>query len=94
MAQSAESLRVLNDDAPEAVKLALRLALRGGRQERRRCLACKREGVIVKVWSPLTVWQVESQGREGIRVYWLCASCDERFTREGLPLELQQKLSC
>jgi hypothetical protein len=88
MAQSDESRRVLNDDAPEAIKLALRLALRGGRQQRRRCLGCGRVGIHVKVWSPHETWRVEAQGRAGVRIYWLC----ERCHRAGMTPELEAKL--
>jgi hypothetical protein len=90
--QSAEAKRLLRDDTPEAVRLALRLAVRGGRQQRRRCLGCGRRGIHVKVWTPTAVWMVEAQEGAGIRVYWLCGPCDARFTRDGLPAELVRKL--
>jgi hypothetical protein len=92
IAQSDEARRLLKGDTPDAVKLALRLALRGGRQERRRCLGCGKVGVHCKVWSSPEVWQVESRGNEGLRVYWLCQPCDDAYAASGLPPEVERKL--
>jgi hypothetical protein len=78
----------LRDDTPEAVKLQLRLALRGGRQQRRRCLGCGREGVYCKVWSSADTWKIESEGRTGIKVYWLCDACNST----GMTPELERTL--
>jgi hypothetical protein len=89
--QSHEAKALLRDDIPTAVKTRLRLALRGGRMERRRCLGCGKQGIHCKVWSPAEVWGIESTDTRGIRVYWLCARCEGRYAG-GLPPELEQKL--
>jgi hypothetical protein len=91
IAQSDEARRLLREDTPESVKLALRLALRGGRQERRRCLGCGRVGISCKVYSPPEAWNVESTDTRGIRVYWLCERCNEAYAG-GLPAALEAKL--
>ena len=93
IAQSEEAKRLLREDTPEAVKIALRLALRGGRQERRRCLACGKPGIHCKVWSPPEAWHVESQYHgTGIRVYWFCQACQVQYGETGLPPELERML--
>jgi hypothetical protein len=89
--QSDEAKALLKQDIPMAVKVRLRLALKGGRMARRRCLGCSRVGVYCKVWSPEAAWRVESEGTTGIKVYWLCARCNDAYA-DGLPLDLARKL--
>ena len=92
--QSEEARRLLKDDAPLAVKMRLRLCARGGRQGKRQCVACRRAaGIVCKIWSPPELWAVGSEGRDGIKVYWLCQQCNQDYEARGLPPEVERKLS-
>lgn len=74
--QSEEARRLLKDDTPPQVKLALRLALRGGRQRRRRCKVCGGQGEHCQVHSDQACWKVEAPtSPPEIKVYWLCSPC-------------------
>lgn len=76
IAPSAEAKRLLRDDTPQAVKLRLRLALRGGKQQRRRCRQCGAQGVHCRIESQPAHWQVLApQDAPPITVYWLCTRC-------------------
>src|SRR4029453_602805 len=90
IAQSDEAKALLKDDRPQAVKMQLRLALKGGRQQRRRCLGCRKPGIHCKVWAPAGVWGVEARDTTGIRVYWLCQRCNEAYA-DGLPPDLERR---
>jgi hypothetical protein len=90
--RSDEARALLKDDIPQAVKTHLLLALRGGRQERRRCIGCGRQGTQCKVWSPAAVWQIDNPDCTGIKVYWLCRLCDSCYQASGLPPEVERKL--
>jgi len=78
----------LRQDLPDAVKVQLRLAVKGGRQKRRRCLACGGVGVYVEVFTPHDCMRPMGDGSEGIRVYWTCHGCHIA----GLTPELEARL--
>ena len=86
---STEQARAwLREDLPEAVKVQLLLVVKGGRQQRRRCLACSAEGVFVEVYVPLEAVRVGGDAGRGIKVYWSCPECHTR----GLTPELEARL--
>jgi hypothetical protein len=78
----------LREDLPAEVKVQLLLAVRGGRQQRRRCLACGAVGVFVEVYVPFEAVRVGGDAGRGIQVYWTCPRCHAA----GLTPELEQKL--
>jgi hypothetical protein len=88
MLASEQAKEWLRQDLPQAVRVQLLLAVRGGRQPKRRCLGCGGAGTFVQVYVPNAVMRPMSDGGEGIRLYWLCEPCHTR----GLTSELEQKL--
>jgi len=88
MVSSAQARAWLKEDYPEAVKVQLLLAVRGGRQQKRRCLGCGAVGVYVEVYVPNAIMRPMSEGSEGIRLYWTCPGCHQR----GLTPELEARL--
>ena len=91
IAQSEEATRLLKDDVPVRIKWQLRLAVKGGRAERRKCLGCGHVGTHCKVWSAAEAWTVEAEDTASIKVYWLCPDCHARY-KDGLSAELEQRL--
>jgi len=89
--QSDQARELLQGDTPARIKIALRLALRGGKASRRSCLNCGKVGIACKVWSEVEDWRVESRESTSIKVYWLCQRCNAQFG-EGLPDHLQGRL--
>src|SRR5436309_2260620 len=75
--QSNKARELLRADTPPAVTQALRLAQRGGRQQRRRC-RCGGQGVHCQIVTPDAVWGVESPANTTLRVFWVCPSCKAR----------------
>jgi hypothetical protein len=74
--QAAEAKATLRGDAPDSVKVALRLALKGGRQRRRVCRQCGAVGVHCRIESQPEHWQVLAPtNAPPIVVYWLCTTC-------------------
>ena len=91
MVASEQACEWLKQDYPEAVKVQLRLAVRGGRQQRRRCLACGAQGVYVEVYTPHAVMSPVSDESTGIRIYWTCPTCHEAGLTPEREARLQQR---
>jgi hypothetical protein len=88
MVSSAQAREWLRQDLPQEVKMQLLLAVKGGRQQKRRCLACGAVGVYVEVYVPNAIMRPMSEGSEGIRLYWTCPGCHA----QGLTPELEARL--
>jgi hypothetical protein len=80
---------LLRSDYPDRVKLAVRLATRGGRERSRKCICCGRTGVHVDVWIPHTALLVGTETARGLRIYWRCEECYQ----QGLTPELEARLN-
>jgi hypothetical protein len=80
----------LKQDLPEAVKVKIRLATRGGRQQRRRCLGCGAQGVYVEVYTPYAVIRPMSDGGQGIKIYWTCSKCHGKDLTPALEARLRE----
>ena len=68
------ALAWLRADLPEEVKRAVRMVVKGGRQQPRRC-ACGARGIHCMVFVPHTAVVVGSVSTAGLRVYWTCDRC-------------------
>jgi hypothetical protein len=88
MVASSQAREWLRQDLPTEVKTQVLLAVRGGRQQRRRCLACNAQGIFVEVYVPYEAVRVGGDAGRGIRIYWSCTKCHEI----GLTPELEAKL--
>jgi hypothetical protein len=78
---AAEGMKALRGDIPHSMKVALRLAQRGGRQQKRVCRACGQRGKRLQVWAPESAWRVEPTEGSEPQTYWLC---DRHYQEECL----------
>jgi|SRR2546428_5440862 len=90
MVSTEQAREWLREDLPEAVKVQLLLAVKGGRQQKRRCLACGAVGVFVEVYVPFEAVRVGGDAGRGIQVYWLCALCHEHGLTPALEAKLRE----
>jgi hypothetical protein len=88
MVSSAQAREWLKEDYPEAVKVQLLLAVKGGRQQKRRCLACGAKATYVEVYVTNKSMSVGGDEGRGTRLYWTCPACHEL----GLTPELEARL--
>jgi hypothetical protein len=60
------------------VKKQLILIARGGRQQRRRCLGCGKQGVHCEVYVTYKGMAVGGDTGEGCVLYWTCPACHQQ----------------
>jgi hypothetical protein len=83
MIQDTEAQQCLRSDAPASVEQALLLAYKSGRQQRRKCRQCGRQGVHCWVESQPEHWRVMTPtNAPPMVVYWLCDDCDGAVRRQ------------
>jgi hypothetical protein len=89
---SAEVLEALKADSdyPPSVKQELRLALRGGRQQKRRCLGCGATPALnLQLYVTYRGMSVAGEiDRKACTLYWVCDPC----RGIGLTEELERKI--
>jgi hypothetical protein len=77
----------LQADLPEAVKRAVRMAVKGGRQQQRRC-ACGARGRHCEVFVPHTAVSVGATSTAGLRVYWTCDTCHAAAIAQAMDADI------
>jgi hypothetical protein len=87
--QSAQTREILQGDYPPALKIEMVMATKGGRQQKRKSLACGRPAVHADIFVTHAALQVGAHpGHKGFVRYWTC----HRFHAAGLTPELEAKL--
>jgi hypothetical protein len=86
--QSAQTREILKGDYPAQLKAEMLLAVKGGRQQKRRCVNCGKAAVHADIFITHEVLKVGSTNDTGYLRYWTCDRCHST----GLTDELQAKL--
>ena len=77
---------ILRNDYPPAVQAHIRMAVKGSKWPKQRCLQCGRRGRNLQIWVARELLSPVPTGdtRQGIRLYWLCDACKAEVHRGTL----------